>query len=59
MKALQRVLILGTGPAALQLAVNFKNKFGYTIGIAGRISMQSKEYFCELDKTTQKVIISH
>ena len=57
MKALQRVLILGTGSAAVQLAVNFKNRLLCTIGIAGRISVRSKEFFSELHKTNNKVCV--
>lgn len=39
------VLLLGTGPTAIQLAVNFKNYFNSKVAIAGRESLRSKAFF--------------
>ncbi|MGE7839330.1 opine metallophore biosynthesis dehydrogenase [Lysinibacillus sp. NPDC093712] len=39
------VLLLGTGPTAIQLAVNFKNYFNNKVAIAGRESLRSKAFF--------------
>ncbi|WP_155590503.1 opine metallophore biosynthesis dehydrogenase [Lysinibacillus cavernae] len=40
-----KVLLLGTGPTAIQLAVNFKNYFNGKVAIAGRESLRSKNFF--------------
>lgn len=45
---MDRVLILGTGAVAVQIAVNLKNKLDCIIGIAGRSSLRSKKFFTEL-----------
>ncbi len=42
MTCFKRVLIVGTGPTSMQLAVNFKNNLNCEIGIAGRVSNRSK-----------------
>ncbi|MFJ7406773.1 MULTISPECIES: opine metallophore biosynthesis dehydrogenase [unclassified Lysinibacillus] len=39
------VLLLGTGPTAIQLAVNVKNYFNSKVAIAGRESLRSKAFF--------------
>ncbi|MFJ7698751.1 opine metallophore biosynthesis dehydrogenase [Lysinibacillus fusiformis] len=39
------VLILGTGPTAIQLAVNFKHYFTSKVAIAGRESIRSQKVF--------------
>lgn len=39
------VLILGTGPTAIQLAVNFKSHLNSKVAIAGRESIRSKIFF--------------
>ena len=39
------VLLLGTGPTAIQLAVNIKNYFHSKVAIAGRESLRSKLFF--------------
>ncbi len=39
------VLLLGTGPTAIQLAVNFKNYFNSKVAIGGRESLRSKAFF--------------
>ena len=40
-----KVLLLGTGPTVIQLAVNFKNYFNGKVAIAGRESLRSKIFF--------------
>ncbi|AOY74582.1 opine metallophore biosynthesis dehydrogenase [Clostridium formicaceticum] len=55
MKVFQRVLILGTGPTTIQIAVNFKNKFDCIIGIAGRESANAKQFYQELYENKNKV----
>lgn len=52
-----RVLILGTGPAAIQVAVNLKNNMGCTIGMAGRKSVRANRLFEELDKNNDNVCV--
>jgi hypothetical protein len=42
---------LGTGPATVQIAVNFKNHLGCVTGIAGRISVRSEKFFTELSES--------
>lgn len=57
MKILQRILILGTGSTAIQIAVNLKNKLGCIVGIAGRISARSKDFFSQLQENKNKVCV--
>ncbi|MBD0023766.1 DUF2338 family protein [Gordonia pseudamarae] len=45
---LGRVLIAGTGPTAIQLAGAVKNVYGSTVGIAGRESVRSSQFFDNL-----------
>ncbi|MHB9294251.1 putative staphylopine/pseudopaline/yersinopine synthase [Hollandina sp. SP2] len=52
---IQQVLILGTGPTAIQIAINFKNKLGCSIGIAGRISVRSKNFFTTLYQNNNRI----
>ncbi|MGE7997645.1 opine metallophore biosynthesis dehydrogenase [Lysinibacillus sp. NPDC093190] len=40
-----KVLLLGTGPTVIQLAVNFKNYYNSKVAIAGRESLRSKIFF--------------
>lgn len=40
-----RILILGTGPASVQLAVLFRSSMPCLIGIAGRASLRSASFF--------------
>ncbi|MEY9978452.1 opine metallophore biosynthesis dehydrogenase [Lysinibacillus sp. RC79] len=40
-----KVLLLGTGPTVIQLAVNFKNYYNSKVAIAGRESFRSKIFF--------------
>ncbi|MDQ0920325.1 opine metallophore biosynthesis dehydrogenase [Paenibacillus sp. V4I5] len=53
--SLQRVLILGTGSAAVQIGVNLKNKLWCHLGIAGRSSARSEKFFNELRENNNKV----
>ncbi|MFJ3387669.1 opine metallophore biosynthesis dehydrogenase [Lysinibacillus sp. NPDC086135] len=46
-----KVLLLGTGPTVIQLAVNFKNYYNGKVAIAGRESLRSKIFF--------KTIVQH
>lgn len=57
MDILQSVLILGTGSAAIQIAVNIKNKQRCRIGIAGRISARSERFFHELRASENRVSV--
>ncbi|MGV2886405.1 opine metallophore biosynthesis dehydrogenase [Paenibacillus taichungensis] len=45
MSGFQRVLLLGTGPASIQLAVSLKKQFNCTVGIAGRESVRSESFY--------------
>ncbi|MCJ8015282.1 opine metallophore biosynthesis dehydrogenase [Paenibacillus sp. KQZ6P-2] len=45
MSGFQRVLLIGTGPASIQLAVTLKRQFNCTVGIVGRESMRSNSFF--------------
>ncbi|AEI40457.1 hypothetical protein KNP414_01895 [Paenibacillus mucilaginosus KNP414] len=55
MSSFNRVLILGTGPASVQLAVTLKNKWNCCIGIAGRESVRSEPFFTALDESGRRV----
>lgn len=54
---MNRVLILGTGPAAVQIAVNLKNNLECSLGIAGRVSARSSKFFSELEETNNKLSV--
>ncbi|MFC9538691.1 opine metallophore biosynthesis dehydrogenase [Lysinibacillus sp. NPDC056959] len=41
----KKVLLLGTGPTSVQLAVNFRSHFNSKVGIAGRESSRSNMFF--------------
>ncbi|MGG3927989.1 opine metallophore biosynthesis dehydrogenase [Metabacillus fastidiosus] len=45
MEGFKRVLILGTGPTSIQLAVNIKKYLNCYVGIAGRESVRSEMFF--------------
>ncbi|EGG34338.1 opine metallophore biosynthesis dehydrogenase, partial [Paenibacillus sp. HGF5] len=55
---MKRVLLLGTGPAALQLAVILKKGFHCHLGIAGRASVRSADFFESLAASDQRVRVS-
>ncbi|WNS45178.1 opine metallophore biosynthesis dehydrogenase [Paenibacillus sp. MMS20-IR301] len=48
MDGFKRVLLLGTGPAAVQLAVLIKNDFHCELGLAGRVSSRSELFMAAL-----------
>ncbi|MFS0872892.1 opine metallophore biosynthesis dehydrogenase [Paenibacillus xylanilyticus] len=54
----ERVLIMGTGPASIQLAVLFKKQRGSYIGIAGRQSARSDDFFASLKQNDQQIRVS-
>lgn len=58
MKEMKHVLLLGTGPAALQLAVTLKKRFHCRLGIAGRASVRSAGFFDYLARNDQMVYAS-
>ncbi|MEF7438569.1 opine metallophore biosynthesis dehydrogenase [Paenibacillus lautus] len=58
MRDMERVLILGTGPAALQLAVILKKGDRCHLGIAGRESVRSADFFESLSASGQRVRVS-
>ncbi len=51
MNVFGNVLLLGTGPVAIQLAVMLKNQLNCTIGIAGRPSSRSAQLMDALEKS--------
>lgn len=51
MNDLGRVLIAGTGPTSVQLAVMMKNRLGCAVGIAGRESHRSDTFFSALARS--------
>ncbi|MBG6181251.1 opine metallophore biosynthesis dehydrogenase [Arthrobacter sp. CAN_A1] len=51
MSELNRVLIAGTGPTAVQLAVLLKNHLGCEVGVAGRTSPRSEAFFFSLQQS--------
>ncbi|MBT2292744.1 opine metallophore biosynthesis dehydrogenase [Paenibacillus albidus] len=50
MNHFQRILLLGTGPASVQLAVTFKKHLKCQLGIAGRKSVRSADFFRSLEQ---------
>ncbi|PZD97412.1 DUF2338 domain-containing protein [Paenibacillus sambharensis] len=55
MSDFKRVLVLGTGPASIQLAVSLKNKLGCAVGIAGRESVRSESFFQAVKESSQLI----
>lgn len=55
MIAFEHVLILGTGPVSIQLAVALKKNLNCSIGIVGRESIRSEPFFASLEKNGQRV----
>ncbi|WP_028544403.1 opine metallophore biosynthesis dehydrogenase [Paenibacillus taiwanensis] len=51
----QRILIAGTGPASIQMAVILKHHLNGCIGIAGRQSARSESFFTALKQSDQQV----
>ncbi|MED1801238.1 opine metallophore biosynthesis dehydrogenase [Brevibacillus porteri] len=55
MGALKRILLLGTGPASIQMAVMLKKQWDCYIGIVGRESVRSESFFAELKQNRQQI----
>ncbi|MGC8230041.1 opine metallophore biosynthesis dehydrogenase [Pseudobacillus badius] len=51
MRDFERILLLGTGPASVQLAVNVKSQLNCYLGIAGRESFRSSQFFSALKQS--------
>lgn len=58
MNNLQRILIHGTGPASIQLAVTLKDHLNCCIGIAGRPSVRSASVFAALEQSNGRIQVS-
>lgn len=58
MSNLQRILILGTGPASIQLAITLKDHLNCCIGIAGRQSVRSASVFSALEQSNGRIQVS-
>ncbi|MCI0766990.1 opine metallophore biosynthesis dehydrogenase [Bacillus sp. TL12] len=58
MSAFKRVLVLGTGPTSIQLAVNLKKKLKSDVGIAGRESARSENFFSALKQSNHLIRVS-
>ncbi|UUZ96907.1 opine metallophore biosynthesis dehydrogenase [Paenibacillus sp. P25] len=52
---MKRVLVLGTGPVSVQLAVLFKNRMNCRVGIAGRESVRSESFFAALRQSGDRI----
>ncbi|MDQ0059312.1 opine metallophore biosynthesis dehydrogenase [Paenibacillus harenae] len=55
MSGFKRVLVLGTGPASIQLAVTLKNQLHCRVGIVGRESSRSEPFFAALKQNDRRV----
>ncbi|MBB6020742.1 hypothetical protein HNR77_001804 [Paenibacillus sp. JGP012] len=58
MSGVQRVLLCGTGPASIQLAVTFKNDLDCHVGLAGRESVRSAAFYAALEQNGQQVQVT-
>lgn len=58
MSDFKRVLLLGTGPTSIQLAVNFKKQLNCYVGIAGRESVRSEKVFAALKQSDHLIRVS-
>ncbi|USK32089.1 opine metallophore biosynthesis dehydrogenase [Bacillus sp. F19] len=58
MSDFKRVLILGTGPTSIQLAVNLKKQLDCYVGIAGRESVRSNTFFSALRQSDHLIRVS-
>ncbi len=52
---MKRILLLGTGPATIQLAVLFKNRLNCHVGIVGRESVRSESFFTALQQNNRRI----
>ncbi|GIP19741.1 opine metallophore biosynthesis dehydrogenase [Paenibacillus sp. J22TS3] len=55
MDHLQRILLLGTGPATIQLAILFKKYMKCHVGIVGRDSVRSTDFFEALERSERRI----
>ncbi|MBZ5752920.1 MULTISPECIES: opine metallophore biosynthesis dehydrogenase [Metabacillus] len=58
MSDFKRVLILGTGPTSIQLAVSIKKHLNCYVGIAGRESVRSETFFEALKQSDHLIRVS-
>lgn len=58
MKMCKRVLVIGTGPASLQLCMIVKNHLGCEVGLAGRNSVRSESFFQSLKMNGNQIRVS-
>lgn len=58
MSRFRRVLLLGTGPTSIQLAVNFKNNLNCDVGIVGRESVRSESFFEAVKKSNHQIRVN-
>ncbi|MGW8425189.1 opine metallophore biosynthesis dehydrogenase [Peribacillus simplex] len=58
MNDFKRVLLLGTGPTSIQLAMNLKNQMNCYVGIVGRESVRSENFFEALKESNHLVRVS-
>lgn len=58
MSRFKRVLILGTGPTSIQLALNFKKQFNCYVGIVGRKSARSENFFTAIKESNGLVHVN-
>ncbi|MDZ5608189.1 opine metallophore biosynthesis dehydrogenase [Bacillus pseudomycoides] len=58
MSTFKRVLVLGTGPTSIQLAVNLKKQLNSDVGIAGRESARSENFFSTLKQSNHLIRVS-
>ncbi|KEK22126.1 opine metallophore biosynthesis dehydrogenase [Bacillus gaemokensis] len=58
MSHLKRVLLLGTGPTSIQISMNFKKQLGCYVGIVGRQSARSEDYFAALTQNNLLIRVS-
>ncbi|RAS80333.1 opine metallophore biosynthesis dehydrogenase [Priestia endophytica] len=58
MSDFERILILGTGPTSIQLAVSLKKQLNCYVGIAGRESVRSKSFFSALKQSNKLIRVS-
>ncbi|WP_434749603.1 opine metallophore biosynthesis dehydrogenase [Paenibacillus amylolyticus] len=58
MSGVERVLLCGTGPASVQLAVTLKIHLGCHVGIAGRVSVRSASFFASFEQSQQQVQVA-
>lgn len=55
MSDFKRVLLLGTGPASIQIAVMLKKHLNCFVGIVGRESVRSEPFFAALKQSNQRI----